>query len=178
MDTFLPSRRSPQDQGRCPYRCRHQSGSRCRRLPAGRFRQDLFHRLGQLQLRVPPLRERPEDIVALAEHFLNLKKPGSSYTPEAVSVLLSHTWPGNVRELRKPRRQSCGRVHSSRDPKGSDYRRDVRQPDRAPPIRIHAGRQFDSMEEQMIIRALERSGAIAGKPPNSWVSPAARSVVN
>src|SRR5208282_291244 len=69
-------------------------------VKAGRFREDLFHRLGQFQLRVPPLRERPEDIVALAEHFLSLKKPGSSYTPDAVSALLSHSWPGNVRELR------------------------------------------------------------------------------
>ena len=44
-------------------------------VAAGRFRQDLFHRLGQFQLRVPPLRERPEDIIALAEHFLSLKAP-------------------------------------------------------------------------------------------------------
>src|SRR5712691_1156487 len=44
-------------------------------VAAGRFRKDLFHRLGQFQLRVPPLRERPEDIVALAEHFLRLNAP-------------------------------------------------------------------------------------------------------
>src|ERR1700678_3966986 len=66
----------------------------------GRFRKDLFHRLGQLQLRVPPLRERPEDIVALAEHFLRLKAPGKNFSSEAISALLSHPWPGNIRELR------------------------------------------------------------------------------
>jgi two-component system, NtrC family, response regulator AtoC len=66
----------------------------------GRFRQDLFHRLGQFQLRVPPLRERPEDIVALAEHFLRLKSPTKHFTPQAISALLAHAWPGNIRELR------------------------------------------------------------------------------
>src|SRR5256885_8029157 len=66
----------------------------------GRFRQDLFHRLGQFQLRVPPLRERPEDIVALAEHFLRLKAPQKNFSPQAISALLSHAWPGNIRELR------------------------------------------------------------------------------
>src|SRR5437588_1736472 len=65
-----------------------------------RFRRDLFHRLGQFQLRVPPLRERPEDIVALAEHFLKLKAAAKHFTAEAISVLLSHAWPGNIRELR------------------------------------------------------------------------------
>src|SRR6267143_238989 len=66
----------------------------------GRFRRDLFHRLGQFQLRVPPLRERPEDIVALAEHFLKLKAPGKPFAPDAISALLAHSWPGNIRELR------------------------------------------------------------------------------
>src|ERR1700758_1984067 len=66
----------------------------------GRFRQDLFHRLGQFQLRVPPLRERPEDIVALAEHFLRIKAPAKHFSDQAISALLSHTWPGNIRELR------------------------------------------------------------------------------
>src|SRR5206468_5160615 len=66
----------------------------------GRFRQDLFHRLGQFQLRVPPLRDRPEDIVALAEHFLRRKAPGKNFSPQAISALLSHAWPGNIRELR------------------------------------------------------------------------------
>src|SRR4029077_2561162 len=65
-----------------------------------RFGQDLFHRLGQFQLRVPPLRERPEDIVALAEHFLRLKAPRKNFSSQAISALLSHSWPGNIRELR------------------------------------------------------------------------------
>jgi transcriptional regulator with PAS, ATPase and Fis domain len=127
-------------------------------VTAGRFRQDLFHRLGQFQLRVPPLRERPEDIVALAEHFLKLKAPASSFTPEAVSALLSHSWPGNVRELRN----LIARVAvESRHPEIQDSQ--IKEAMSGSPI---AQRQsasmpvgnLDSMEEQMIIRALERSG--------------------
>jgi two-component system response regulator AtoC len=127
-------------------------------VAAGRFRQDLFHRLGQFQLRVPPLRERPEDIVALAEHFLSLKTPGSSFTPDAVSALLSHSWPGNVRELRN----LIARVAvESKNPEIQKSQiidamsgNPVAQRQSAP---MPVG-NLDSMEEQMIIRALERSG--------------------
>jgi len=127
-------------------------------VAAGRFREDLFHRLGQFQLRVPPLRERPEDIVALAEHFLSLKKPGSSFATESVSALLSHGWPGNVRELRN----LIARVAvESRQPEIEKSQ--ITDAMSGNPV---AQRQsasmpvgnLDSMEEQMIIRALERSG--------------------
>ncbi len=66
----------------------------------GRFRKDLFHRLSQFELRVPPLRERAEDVVALAEHFLRLKSADMRFNAEALRALQSHSWPGNVRELR------------------------------------------------------------------------------
>jgi PAS domain S-box-containing protein len=127
-------------------------------VAAGRFRQDLFHRLGQFQLRVPPLRERPEDIVALAEHFLNLKTPGSSFAPDAVSALLSHSWPGNVRELRN----LIARVAvESRDPE-IEKSQIADAMSGAPVAQRHSASMpvgnLDSMEEQMIIRALERSG--------------------
>jgi transcriptional regulator with GAF, ATPase, and Fis domain len=66
----------------------------------GGFRGDLYHRLGQICLRVPPLRERREDIVPLAEHFLKLTNPRLIFTGEALRMLEGHRWPGNVRELR------------------------------------------------------------------------------
>ena len=66
----------------------------------GRFRKDLFHRLSQFQLRVPPLRERPEDIVALARYFLSLKATEKTFTRDALASLQGHSWPGNIRELR------------------------------------------------------------------------------
>jgi len=71
-----------------------------RMVETGQFRGDLYHRLGQICLRVPPLRERPEDIVPLAEHFLQQSNPRLSFSSSALKALESHTWPGNVRELR------------------------------------------------------------------------------
>jgi len=68
-------------------------------VSAGRFRKDLYHRLSQFELYVPPLRERPEDIVALAKHFLAQGENGLKFSPNALRVLQSYSWPGNVREL-------------------------------------------------------------------------------
>lgn len=70
----------------------------------GRFRQDLYYRLAVLPLEMPPLRERPEDIEALAHFFLKRNRVGNADVPEvfsleALEVLLSYRWPGNVREL-------------------------------------------------------------------------------
>ncbi len=69
-------------------------------VETGSFRGDLYHRLGQICLRVPPLRERPEDIVPLAEHFLKQTNSRLNFSREALQVLERHRWPGNVRELR------------------------------------------------------------------------------
>jgi len=66
----------------------------------GRFRGDLYHRLAQFRLDVPPLRNRPEDLLGIAEQALHEHYPESRFTPDAVEALLSYTWPGNVRELR------------------------------------------------------------------------------
>jgi two-component system response regulator FlrC len=67
---------------------------------AGDFRSDLYHRLTQIHLKVPPLRERPEDVAALAELFLQQQDPNSRFSPGAIEALVRHSWPGNVRELR------------------------------------------------------------------------------
>lgn len=66
----------------------------------GRFRNDLYHRLSQITLRVPPLRERPEDIVPLAVHFLGEIRPHGYFNSGALTLLKSYHWPGNIRELR------------------------------------------------------------------------------
>jgi transcriptional regulator with GAF, ATPase, and Fis domain len=69
-------------------------------VDTGGFRGDLYHRLGQICLRVPPLRERREDIVPLADHFLKQTNSQLSFSGEALRILEGHPWPGNVRELR------------------------------------------------------------------------------
>ena len=66
----------------------------------GEFRSDLYHRLGQICLNVPPLRERPEDILPLADYFLKQNNPRCLFSGDALQMLERHTWPGNVRELR------------------------------------------------------------------------------
>jgi DNA-binding NtrC family response regulator len=73
-------------------------------VSAGRFRQDLLFRLNTIEIRVPPLRERREDIPLLARHFLEAharryRKRLSGFDAEALEALLAHSWPGNVREL-------------------------------------------------------------------------------
>ncbi|HEY6303341.1 MAG TPA: sigma 54-interacting transcriptional regulator [Terriglobales bacterium] len=125
----------------------------------GRFRKDLFHRLSQFHLRVPPLRERSEDIAALARHFLSLKAPSKVFTGDALAALQAHPWPGNIRELRNlvaklamgaEDRQItgtevaaglCGESAASIQASGA----------------VPLG-NLENMEEQMIIRALEQSG--------------------
>ena len=71
----------------------------------GRFREDLFYRLNAVEIRLPPVRERREDIPLLAAHFLTASgrkygRPDLRLNPGAVETLLRHPWPGNVRELR------------------------------------------------------------------------------
>lgn len=66
----------------------------------GRFRQDLYYRLSQFVLRVPPLRERPEDIEPLARHWSHQADPAAEFSDEALQAMIEYPWPGNVRELR------------------------------------------------------------------------------
>ncbi|HWP87498.1 MAG TPA: sigma-54 dependent transcriptional regulator, partial [Burkholderiales bacterium] len=74
-------------------------------IAADEFREDLFHRLNVVQFRLPPLRERGDDVLLLAEHFLNhfrgtMNKPARELSRAARQKLQAHHWPGNVRELR------------------------------------------------------------------------------
>ena len=74
-------------------------------IARGEFREDLFYRLSVFEIRLPPLRERPEDVLLLTERFLsdlarNVGRPAPGISREARELLLSYPWPGNVRELR------------------------------------------------------------------------------
>jgi transcriptional regulator with PAS, ATPase and Fis domain len=64
------------------------------------FREDFYHRVAQITIYVPPLRERPEDIEALASHFLAQQNPELRFASDAMVALYAYQWPGNVRELR------------------------------------------------------------------------------
>lgn len=74
------------------------------RINDGDFREDLFYRLSTIEINLPPLRERKEDLPALVDHFLKLSCEKNNryvegFEPQALQVLLAHDWPGNVREL-------------------------------------------------------------------------------
>jgi transcriptional regulator with PAS, ATPase and Fis domain len=75
-------------------------------LASGAFREDLYYRLQVFAIRLPPLRERPDDISELLEHFVTelgpavLGRPAAGISREARDLLLAYSWPGNVRELR------------------------------------------------------------------------------
>jgi DNA-binding NtrC family response regulator len=73
-------------------------------VSAGRFRQDLFYRINVFPIRLPALRERPDDVVLLADHFVRavakeMGRPLEPLTRDAIAVLAAHDWPGNVRQL-------------------------------------------------------------------------------
>jgi DNA-binding NtrC family response regulator len=80
-------------------------------VAAGRFREDLYYRLNTVTIEVPPLRERGEDVLRLAGHFVSLfgakyGKPGLLLEAAAEAGIRAHTWPGNVREMRNVMEQA------------------------------------------------------------------------
>ena len=135
----------------------------------GRFRKDLFHRLSQFQLRVPPLRERPEDIAALARHFLSLKAADRVFTGDALSALQAHPWPGNIRELRNLVAK-LAMATEDRQITGAEVLAGLRGETMCGETTSGGGAaathasgavplgNLENMEEQMIIRALEQTG--------------------
>ena len=133
-----------------------------RRVEEGRFRGDLYHRLAQFELRVPPLRERPEDVVALAAHFLALKDGRLRFSPEALSALGSYSWPGNIRELRNVVAKFAMSATGS-EIRAEDLLLEI-SADRprtksTSPLPVT---NLEGMEQQMIIKALETAGGHRG----------------
>ncbi len=123
-------------------------------VKGGRFRSDLYHRLAQFHLRVPPLRERPGDVEALARYFLGQHEGGFTLTLAAVHALRSYSWPGNIRELRNV----IGRIVVSAANREIDtadvlpYLGAESTPAQAPVT------DLDEIERQMIVKALEHTG--------------------
>src|SRR5437868_3465274 len=125
----------------------------------GKFRRDLYHRLGQVQLRVPPLRQRPEDIVGLAELFLREQREEASFSPEAIQLLRSYSWPGNVRELKNVVVNAA--VMTETNPpviRPQDLPREITGAVATNEIAAaEPSGDLDNMERKMILQALERT---------------------
>jgi DNA-binding NtrC family response regulator len=82
-----------------------------RLVKEGKFREDLYYRLNVVKIELPPLRDRPEDIPLLAQHFTEkYARPGEApkhIAPQTMDVLLNYTWPGNIRELENAIERAC-----------------------------------------------------------------------
>ncbi len=122
----------------------------------GRFRSDLFHRLSQVCLQIPPLRERVADIVPLAEFFLKQLDPRLDLCESSFHKLNSYAWPGNIRELRNIITKASIMVT------GDQIRAEhIQLPaNRIPGTRAQpvVDTNLDRMEESMIVRVLEQTG--------------------
>ena len=125
----------------------------------GRFRGDLFHRLSQICLHVPPLRERIDDIGPLAEFFLRQLNPRLDLTESAIHRLISYSWPGNIRELRNVITKATILVTGSqiRAEHIQLQTMDSRVTSQTPRERA-VDANLDRMEESMILRVLEQTG--------------------
>lgn len=125
---------------------------------SGKFRNDLFHRLTQFQLHVPPLRERIDDIQALAEHFLEKHCHNGRFAPDAIEALRQYSWPGNVRELKNV----VFKTTLNAKPGKTEFRATdlpsvvCGTADPAPTKPL--GGNLDEMERRMIFQALEQNG--------------------
>jgi DNA-binding NtrC family response regulator len=125
---------------------------------AGRFRKDLYYRLAVARVRLPPLRERSEDIGPLAHHFA--AETGATLSPELVAILTSYGWPGNVRELRNVIVRLAAAPASLRDllpaaDAGGDLLLDGSE---LRPLADARARASDDFERRYLLEALARGG--------------------
>jgi two-component system response regulator HydG len=141
-------------------------------LAAGDFREDLYYRLHVFAIRLPALRERPEDIPALVEHFITelgpavLGRPADGITREAHEWLLAHSWPGNVRELRNAVERalilSDGRpitpAHLPAPPESPQSPRDTAPPAAVRPEFPSQGVDLEATERELVEQALRHAG--------------------
>lgn len=129
---------------------------------AGRFRADLYHRLAQFRLDVPPLRERPEDVLGIAEQVLHEHCPASHFRQDAIDLLLSYPWPGNIRELRNVVFRA---VLQAANPQTEITADDLEIPRSRPQDKaaLAVASNLEDMERQMIFNALDQHNSNQGK---------------
>ncbi len=130
-------------------------------VATGRFRQDLYYRLRVIELRVPPLRDRPEDVLPLARVFLaeiakRMGRKVTGFTPRAADQLLRYDWPGNVREVQNAVERAIALAAGNRvdvDDLPEELRSAMPRP--RPVGRI---RPLEDVEREYILAALESTG--------------------
>lgn len=135
----------------------------------GKFRSDLLFRINNFMIKLPPLRERPEDIPPLAEHFLNLVSGSTTprLTGEAMEVLMNYAWPGNVRELRNVIERAV--ILSTCNEIGpEDLPIELRTYTVTAEVSgngegSHGGSSLEELKKKQILRVLEQTGWHQGK---------------
>ena len=129
-------------------------------VAGGRFREELYHRLSQFEIRVPPLRARREDVPVLAEYFLNGQGRALELSPDAVRKLQTHSWPGNVRELRNVMTRAAvmcnGEIIEARDIE-LPVAPALESAASAAGFRSRDTLSLDHLERQTILEALQRT---------------------
>ncbi len=128
------------------------------RIKAGSFREDLFYRLNVINIAIPPLRERKEDIVELSRHFLTkyakkLAKNVNNFTLEALELLSAYRWPGNVRELENVVERAV--IVSESDLIGAG---DLAIPAHASIEGMNLNPSLEEMEKEYILRVVKETG--------------------
>jgi two-component system NtrC family response regulator len=124
---------------------------------AGRFREDLYYRLSEIVVNIPPMRERSGDAALLAHHFKNKfcaqeSRPTLHFSPEAIAAIESYSWPGNVREMENCIKRAVIMADGS-----SIVAEDLGLPDAAAPEEpINLRQVRDEAEYKAIIKALAR----------------------
>ncbi|MBI4474539.1 MAG: sigma-54-dependent Fis family transcriptional regulator, partial [Acidobacteria bacterium] len=125
-------------------------------IARGQFREDLFFRLNVVPLRIPPLRDRKDDIAVLAEHFA--KKYGSTATPEiegeTIELLERYNWPGNVRELENIIHRSFALRGRLKVTPSDLFDQNIESPEATT---IQAGHSVSEMERKLIMTTLEQT---------------------
>ncbi len=135
-----------------------------RRVHDGRFREDLFYRLMEERLVVPPLRERGSDLLLLARVFLRREAAGRGVAPpvlgrDAAGLLGRYSWPGNVRELEGQMRRLVVRA-AGREVHASDLPAEIQ---RARPAACGLRAALQRHERDLVVRALERAGGVQAR---------------
>ncbi|QBQ53091.1 sigma 54-interacting transcriptional regulator [Nitrosococcus wardiae] len=130
-------------------------------VQAGTFRADLFYRLSVIIIDVPPLRDIPEDIPLLVQHFLKQRGLDCHLTPAALKALQTYSWPGNIRELRNVLERAAaltkGNPIHPQDLHFLPLATAERSSSKPPPSQPPAGSQLKTLERQMIQEALARN---------------------
>jgi DNA-binding NtrC family response regulator len=126
-----------------------------------RFREDLYYRLDVVPLQLPPLRERPDDIPLLAEHFARryaaaYARPVPELTPAAIAQLQSHDWPGNVRELENTVHRALLDAHDTIEAAHVAIHRPFGSDAVGGTSAALAGRSWDAVEKDLIMATLAR----------------------